>query len=90
LSPLRKLNGPVKGQTQALKFLREAAEGTTDYAALFNPDHTKWNDYGTPTRHHISTINRDLQVQQIRPLMFAVARYFSVKEAQKAFELFVH
>ncbi len=85
-----KVKDTVKGQTQALKFLREAAEGTTDYAALFNPDHTKWNDYGTPTRHHISTINRDLQVQQIRPLMFAVARYFSVKEAQKAFELFVH
>lgn len=85
-----KVKGTISGQSQALRFLDEAAEGANDYAALFNPNHPKWNEYGTPTRHHISTINKDLQVQQIRPLMFAVARYFSVKEAQKTFQLFVY
>jgi len=39
---------------------------------------------------HLATINRDLRVEQIRPLMFAVARHFSVKEAKKAFRLFVY
>lgn len=85
-----KVKETVKGQTQALKFLDEAAEGANDYHALFNPSHPKWNEYGMATRHHITTINRDLRVQQIRPLMFAVARRFSVKEAKKAFELFVY
>ncbi|MGD9711482.1 MAG: DUF262 domain-containing protein [Thermomicrobiales bacterium] len=80
----------VAGPTQALKFLTEAAESANDYAALFNSDHRKWNAYGTTTRKHISTMNRDLRVQQIRPLMFAVARHFSVKEAQLAFRLFVY
>jgi hypothetical protein len=74
---------------RALEVVHELAESANDYAALFNADHSKWNEYGTSTRNHISTINRDLQVEQIRPLMFAVARHFSVKEAQKAYRLFV-
>lgn len=85
-----KVKTSVSGPTQALKFLTDAAEGANDYAALFNSDHKKWNTYGTSTRRHISTINRDLRVQQIRPLMFSVARNFSPKEAQRAFRLFVY
>jgi hypothetical protein len=80
----------VAGQSQALRFLNDAADGANDYAALFNSDHKKWNLYGTATRKHISTINRDLRVHQIRPLMFAVARHLSFTEGQKAFRLFVY
>lgn len=80
----------VNSQSRALAFLHEAAASANDYAALFNSDHSKWNQYGTRTRKHISTINRDLRVEQIRPLMFAVFRHFSVKEAQDAFRLFVY
>ena len=65
------------------------ADSANDYAALFNSDAKKWNEYGTSTRKHISTINRDLRVLQIRPLMFAVAKKLSVKEAKLAFKLFV-
>jgi hypothetical protein len=79
----------VNSQNRSLEFLEELAEAANDYAALFNPDHRKWNDYGTATRHHISTINRDLRVDQIRPLMFAVSRHFSAIEGKIAFRLFV-
>jgi len=79
----------VNSQGRALEFLEEAADGANDYAALFNSDHKKWNEYGTTTRKHISTINRDLRVSQLRPLMFAVSRHFSVKEAKIAFKLLV-
>jgi len=79
----------VTGEKRALDFLDDIAATANDYAALFNSDHAKWNAYGTSTRRHISTINRDLQVSQIRPLMLAVARHFSVPEAKKAFRLFV-
>lgn len=80
----------ANSRSKALQFLEDAAESADDYAALFNPGATKWNDYGTSTRKHLTTINRDLRVEQIRPLMFAVARHFGVSEAKKAFRLFVY
>lgn len=84
-----KIRASVNNQNRAIEFLDELAEAASDYAALFNSDHKKWNTYGTTTRHNIATINRDLRVEQIRPLMLAVARKFSVVEAKKAFRLFV-
>lgn len=86
---LDKIRDSVNSQTKALNFLEEIAEGANDYAALFNHAASKWNEYGTSTRKHLSTINLDLRVEQIRPLMFAATRYFSVKEAKRAFRLFV-
>jgi hypothetical protein len=84
-----KIKSSVNNQLRAIEFLDELAESANHYAALFNPEHKKWNDYGTLTRKNITTINRDLRVSQIRPLMFAVARKFSVKQAKLAFRLFV-
>ncbi len=84
-----KIKTTVNSQQRAIEFLDELADGAYHYAALFNGDHKKWADYGTLTRKNISTINRDLRVEQIRPLMLAVARSFSVAEAKKAFRLFV-
>ena len=85
-----KVRNSVNSQGRALEFLDQAAEWVNDYAAIFNSDHSKWNEYGTVTRKQIATINRDLQVEQIRPLMFAVARHFNIKEATLAFRLFVN
>jgi hypothetical protein len=79
----------VTSQNRSIEFLEELADSANDYAALFNPDHKKWNEYGTTTRKNISTINRDLRIEQIRPLMFSVARHFSVEEGKAAFRLFV-
>lgn len=79
----------VNSQNRSLEFLEELADAANDYAALFNSDHRKWNEYGASTRKNISTINRDLRVEQIRPLMFSVSRHFSVQEGKLAFRLFV-
>ena len=84
-----KVKQTINSQGRALEFLVELAESANDYAALFNSDHKKWNEYGTSTRKHLSTMNRDLRVEQIRPLMFAVSKHFSVKEARLAFRLFI-
>lgn len=84
-----KIKSSVNSQVGALGFLQELAEGAGHYAALFNPDHKAWTEYGTRTRKNLSTINRDLRVSQIRPLMFAVKRMFNIKEAQLAFRQFV-
>jgi len=85
----RRISSAVNTPTQAVEFLDEAAEAAQDYCALFNPDHVKWNDYGTSARRDITLINNVLKVEQIKPLMFAVARRFSVKEADLAFRMFV-
>ncbi len=87
--PLDEMKQTVNSQNRSLEFLEELAEGANDYAALFNPEHKKWNEYGTSTKKHLATIIKDLRVKQIRPLMFAVLRKFSVKEAKLAFRLFV-
>ena len=87
---LDKIRDSISSRSLALQFLNETAESANDYAALFNPGATKWNEYGTSTRKHLATVNRDLRVEQIRPLMFAVAQHFSVNEAKRAFRLFVH
>lgn len=87
---LAKVKKTVSGEAQALSFLHDAADASSDYAALFNAEHSKWNEYGTATRKHITTINRDLRVEQILPLMLAIARHFKAKEAQRAFQLCVY
>jgi uncharacterized protein DUF262/uncharacterized protein DUF1524 len=84
-----RIKSTVNSQLGALEFLDELADGASHYAALFNPDHKKWNEYGTLTRKNLKTINRDLRVSQIKPLMFAVARRFSIPEAKVAFRFFV-
>lgn len=84
-----KIKSTVNSQLGALEFLDELADGASHYAALFNPDHKKWNEYGSLTRKNITTINRDLRVSQIKPLMFAVARTFPIAEARLAFRYFV-
>lgn len=78
----------INSQAKAMDFLRELASGAQQYAALFNPEHAIWNDHGETTRGHIRTI-LELQVEQIRSLMFAVLQHFSLEEAKKAFRLFV-
>ncbi|MBI5289418.1 MAG: DUF1524 domain-containing protein [Chloroflexi bacterium] len=79
----------VDTSARALEFTDEISSAAQDYAALWSDAHAKWNTYGSTTRNYVATINRDLRVEQIRPLMLAVARHFDMKEAQRAFRLFV-
>ena len=84
-----KVKDKVTSQARALELLDELAEGANIYAALFNSDHKKWNNYGPSTRKHIATISRELRLEQIRPLLFAIVRHFSVEQGKKALQLCV-
>lgn len=84
-----KVKQSVNSQGQAIAFLDDLAECSNDYISLFNPENKKWNEYNSITRKHISTLNRDLDTEQSRPLIFAVIRYFSKTETTKALRLFV-
>jgi hypothetical protein len=84
-----KIKDEITGETKTLQFLRDAGGAVQDYVALWSSRHPKWQAYNADTRHSIETIAVHLQVQQIRPLMFAVSRFFDPVEADKAFRLFV-
>jgi hypothetical protein len=79
----------ITGETKTLAFLRDASVAVQDYIALWSSQHPKWVGYSASTRQSIETIAMHLRVQQIRPLLFAVARFFDPVEAEKAFRLFV-
>lgn len=80
----------MKGQTQSIASLDTLSEYAKEYVAILNPTASKWNEYNRSTRKHIETIVKEFNVEQIRPLMMAVAKAFPIKEADKAFRLFVH
>ncbi|MES0132835.1 DUF262 domain-containing HNH endonuclease family protein [Mesorhizobium sp. M0029] len=79
----------ITGETKTLQFMRDASLAVQDYVALWSSRHAKWADYSASTRQSVETIASHLRVQQIRPLLFAVARNFEPTEAEKAFRLFV-
>jgi hypothetical protein len=84
-----KIRQEITSERGALEFLNDAAAGVVDYLALSSPRDPKWQGYPSATQHHIETLSQHLQVEQIKPLLFAVARKFEPVEAEKAFRLFV-
>jgi len=79
----------ISGETKTLQFLRDTSAAVHDYVALWSSRHPKWATYSAATKQSVETIAVHLQIQQIRPLMFAVARFFDPAETDKAFRLFV-
>jgi hypothetical protein len=85
----KSIKDSVDSKQKAVDFVCDLEGSTPAYIAVLSPDHDKWNSYGNATRRHIRTIVQHLRVEQIRPLLFAVAKHFSVDEAKKAIRLFV-
>ena len=83
-----KIQNEISGRAQSIGFLDKLADYANSYAALLTPTHQKWNNYPTQIRDAIEVI-RELRVQQIRPLMLAVAKHFDPKEADIAFRSFI-
>lgn len=80
----------VKTERQAFDMVSALDSNATDYVALLGPrDNPRWNDYSRPARDAIFTVIRELGGEQIRPLMLAVARNFSVTEAEKVLQRMV-
>lgn len=83
------IRSDVTSERRTIEFLTEAAAAVADYLALSSSKHSKWEAYPPSVKHSIETLSEHLQVEQIKPLLFAVARHFSPEEAEKAFKLFV-
>jgi hypothetical protein len=86
-----KIRTKITSATLATNFVSEANAASADYIALTEPSHPKWNPptYKSNTREYLNTIIRHLKVEQIRPLLFAIAMHFPPEEATKAFRFAV-
>jgi hypothetical protein len=82
-----KIRSKINTATLSANFVSEANTASADYIALTDPSHPKWNPpkYKTATSEYLNTIIRHLKVEQIRPLLFAIAMNFSPEETTKAF-----
>ncbi len=79
----------IGSETRTLQFISDASSAVHDYLALWSSRHPKWAAYPSTVRQNVDTLAVHLQVEQIRPLAFAVAHHFSIAEAEKAFRLFI-
>lgn len=79
----------VTSEVKTMNFVADAAASVSDYVALWSSKHSKWSGYKPSVRQSVETLAEHLQVEQIRPLLFAVARHFDAEELEKAFRLFV-
>ncbi len=65
-----------RGAVNAITLLSALDQMASDYAALFNPEHPKWNTYPAGTRNAVRTL-MGLEVKQMRPLLLSVAKNFT-------------
>ncbi|MEO6755446.1 MAG: DUF262 domain-containing HNH endonuclease family protein [Chthoniobacteraceae bacterium] len=77
-----------KGPVNAVNMLASFETMANDYAALFNPEHPKWNAYSPEIRDVVSVLI-DLDVKQMRPLLLSVAKNFSPTELVKTFKALI-
>jgi hypothetical protein len=74
----------ARGKGEAIRLLSFFGELSTDYAAILNPDHPKWNGYDESVMKSVEII-KGLGVTQIRPLMLSIARHFAPAHTTNAF-----
>src|SRR5690606_36915447 len=79
----------ITGATKALAFLTSASNAVREYVGLWSAKDPVWADHRPGTRSSIGTIAEHLQVEQIRPLLFAIVRHFEPVEAEKVLRLCV-
>ncbi len=84
-----KIQSEVHGRSQSIIFLDKLADYADSYAAILTPTHAKWGFYPIQMSEAIMIL-RDLKVQQIRPLMLAVAKHFEQPEVIVAFRSFIN
>jgi hypothetical protein len=69
-----------KGPVNAVNMLVSIQEMAADFAAIFNPEHPKWNDYNQSVRGALAVL-MEIDAKQMRPLILAVVRNFTPSQA---------
>src|SRR5262249_37294618 len=56
-----KIRAKISAETLAVNFISDANKASTDYIALFEPAHPKWNAYKNTTREYLNTIKQTFE-----------------------------
>ncbi|MDD5243713.1 MAG: DUF262 domain-containing protein [Syntrophorhabdaceae bacterium] len=84
----KSIQDTIGNMQQAIDIVSYFESSANYYVALLTPlEHPIWTKYGQTTRYHIHIITQVLKIEQIRPLMLAIAFNFCEDEAKKAFKL---
>jgi hypothetical protein len=78
----------ARGSQNSVSFLNSLETLSQSYAAIFNPEHEKWNSYPDALRRAIQTLNL-LNIRPMRPLMLAIAVKFDGSEAAEAYRMLI-
>ncbi len=83
-----KIERNIRSERQAQDLVTALDSFAVTYIALHTPrEHPNLNNFSIAVRNCIYIITRELEVEQILPLLLAIARYLPANEAEKAFEL---
>ena len=74
----------VSGPQPGVAFTGQLETLANAFVAIGNPDHERWNQHGSGTRHALDVLNL-FNISPLRPLLLAIAQTFDGKQAEDAF-----
>jgi len=84
----QRIKQEVKSKQGAVDLADALAQDAAHYAAIVTPSHELWKDYPTGARKSIATL-RQLEIEQVRPLLLAVIGKMKKNDVEKCLRLLV-
>jgi uncharacterized protein with ParB-like and HNH nuclease domain len=84
----KRIKADIKTSTPVTTFVNNLKNDVDIYLAILNHNSSFWNNYDNLCRNHIETLNY-FNLEQYRPLVFAILKKFSPDEVKKALKLIV-
>ena len=82
------IKGKITSKQAAVDFGTTLSQGARLYAAILNPEHELWNEYGPTTRSHMNTLNH-LRMTQLRPTIISILSKFNKENTRKSMRMLV-
>lgn len=82
------IKAEVKSKQGAVNLADALAQDATHYAAIVTPTHELWKNYPSGARKSVATL-RQLEIEQVRPLLLAVIGKFAPNNVEKCLRLLV-
>ncbi len=84
----KSIKADIKTSTSVTTFVNNLKNDVDVYLAILNHNSSFWDNYDNLCRSHIETLNY-FNLEQYRPLVFAILKKFSPDEVKKALKLIV-
>lgn len=84
----KSIKSDIKTSTSVTTFVNNLKNDVDVYLAILNHNSSFWDNYDNLCRSHIETLNY-FNLEQYRPLVFAILKKFTPEEVKKALKLIV-